>query len=96
MASIRKRTWSTAKGERSAWIVAYRYKGADGKRKQHIKTFDTKKAAVEWRASMTVEVGKGIHTRRPASRLPMPASGGSIRRSTTGWNGQRPPATASS
>jgi integrase len=60
MASIRKRTWTTAKGERSAWVVAYLHQG-----KQHIKTFSTKKAAVEWRAEMTVEVGKGIHT--PAS-----------------------------
>ena len=60
MASIRKRTWSTAKGERSAWVVAYLHNG-----KQHIRTFPTKKAAIEWRAEMTVEVGKGIHT--PAS-----------------------------
>ena len=60
MASIRKRTWNTAKGERSAWIVAYLYQG-----KQHIKTFSTKKAATEWRAEMTVEKQRGTHT--PAS-----------------------------
>ena len=60
VASIRKRTWSTAKGERSAWVVAYLHNG-----KQHIKTFSTKREAAEWRAEMTVEKGRGIHT--PAS-----------------------------
>jgi len=60
MASIRKRTWNTAKGQKSAWIVAYLHKG-----RQHIKTFVTKKAAEKWKAEMTVEVGKGMHT--PAS-----------------------------
>ena len=44
MASIRKRTWTTKSGEKSAWIVAYLHKG-----KQHIRTFKTKKAAAEWR-----------------------------------------------
>jgi integrase len=60
MASIRKRTWNTAKGEKSAWVVAYLHNG-----KQHIKTFPTKKAAVEWRGEMTVEKGRGLHV--PAS-----------------------------
>ena len=60
MASIRKRTWITAKGERSAWVVSYAHNG-----RQHLKTFKTKKAAVDWRAEMTVEKGRGIHT--PAS-----------------------------
>jgi integrase len=60
MASIRKRTWSTAKGKKSAWIVAYLHQG-----KQHIRTFPTKKAAESWRATMTVERQKGIHV--PAS-----------------------------
>src|SRR6516162_631133 len=60
MASIRKRTWSTKSGEKSAWIVAYLHHG-----KQHIRTFKTKKAASEWRATMTVERQKGIHV--PAS-----------------------------
>ena len=62
MASVRKRVWNTAKGQKSAWIVAYLHKG-----KQHIKTFETKKAAEKWRAEMTVEVGKGIHTPTSAS-----------------------------
>ena len=60
MASIRKRTWTTKSGEKSAWIVAYLHKS-----KQHIRTFKTKKAAAEWRATMTVERQKGIHV--PAS-----------------------------
>ena len=49
MASIRKRTWQTKGGEKSAWIVAYLHKG-----KQHIRTFKTKKAATEWRASSVI------------------------------------------
>ena len=49
-----------AKGERSAWVVSYAHNG-----RQHLKTFKTKKAAVDWRAEMTVEKGRGIHT--PAS-----------------------------
>jgi integrase len=61
MASIRKRTWSTKTGEKSAWIVAYLHKDKDGKLKQHIRTFATKKAAAEWRATMTVERQRGIH-----------------------------------
>jgi integrase len=65
MASVRRRVWNTDKGPKSAWIVAYLYKGKDGKTKQHIKTFATKKAAEAWRAQMTVERQKGIHT--PAS-----------------------------
>jgi len=40
--SVRKRTWTTAKGERKeAWIVDY----VDQHDKRHIKTFAKKKAA---------------------------------------------------
>jgi integrase len=60
MASIRKRTWTTKTSEKSAWIVAYLHNG-----KQHIKTFATKREASEWRATMTLERQKGVHT--PAS-----------------------------
>ena len=60
MASVRKRVWNTAKGEKSAWIVAYLHNG-----KQHIRTFSTKKAATEWRAEMTLDRQKGVHV--PAS-----------------------------
>jgi integrase len=60
MASIRKRTWSTAAGQKSAWVVSYAHKG-----KQHLKTFATKKAAEAWRAETLTEQKRGTHT--PAS-----------------------------
>ena len=60
MASVRKRTWSTKTGEKSAWVVAYTHKG-----KQHLKTFPSKREATAWRAEMQTEQKKGIHT--PAS-----------------------------
>jgi integrase len=63
MASIRKRTWQTKSGERTAWIVSYMHKG-----KQHIKTFSKKKMASEWCADMQSEVKRGTHT--PASASP--------------------------
>ena len=60
MASVRKRTWNTKTGEKSAWVVAYMHKG-----KQHLKTFPSKREATAWRAEMQTEQKKGIHT--PAS-----------------------------
>jgi integrase len=62
MASIRKRTWTTSAGlPKTAWLVDYTHQ-----KKQHIKTFPTKRAADEWRAQMQHEVSRGTHT--PASR----------------------------
>jgi integrase len=60
MASIRKRTWQSKSGEKSAWVVAYAHRG-----KQHLKTFATKRAAEAWRAETLTEQKRGIHT--PAS-----------------------------
>jgi integrase len=60
MASIRKRTWSTAAGQKSAWVVSYAHKG-----KQHLKTFPSRKAAEAWRAETLTEQKRGVHT--PAS-----------------------------
>lgn len=60
MASIRKRTWQSKSGEKSAWVVYYGHRG-----KQHLKTFKTKKAAESWRTEMQTEQHRGIHT--PAS-----------------------------
>src|SRR5215471_9230527 len=63
MASVRKRSWTTSKGEeKMAWIVDYQVRG-----KQHIKTFRTEKAADAWRATMEHEVSQGIHTPASAS-----------------------------
>jgi integrase len=62
MASVRKRTWQTKAGEKSAWVVAYTLKG-----KQYLKTFRTKRDATAWRAEMQHEVKEGIHTPATAS-----------------------------
>lgn len=62
MASLRKRTWLTSAGlQKTAWIVDYTHM-----KKQHIKTFQTKREADLWRAQMQHEVARGTHT--PASR----------------------------
>jgi integrase len=71
MASVRKRTWSTKKGERTAWVVAYTHKG-----KQHIKTFPTKREATAWRAEMQHDVKRGTHT--PVSASPTVAEAGGL------------------
>jgi integrase len=56
--SVRKRTWTTSKGEaREAWVVAYSQNG-----KQHIKTFEKKKDADAYHATVRVDIGRGIHT----------------------------------
>jgi integrase len=57
--SIRKRTWKTAKDEaKEAWIVDY----VDQKGERHIKTFDKKKQADAYQATVKVEVRHGMHT----------------------------------
>ena len=57
--SVRKRSWVTKKGEaKEAWIVDY----IDGQGDRHIRTFERKKDADAFRATVTVEVAKGIHT----------------------------------
>jgi integrase len=59
--SVRKRTWKNKDGERSAWVVNY----VDGTGKGHLKTFATRKEAVDWEARTKVEVKEGRH--RPDS-----------------------------
>ena len=62
--AIRKRIWTKSDGtERMAWVVDY----FDQHRKRHIKTFEKKKEAEEWRAQARVEVKKGIHTAESSS-----------------------------
>jgi integrase len=57
--SVRKRTWTTRKGEpKECWIVDY----VDGAGDRHIRTFDRKKEADDYHAGVRVDVGKGIHT----------------------------------
>jgi integrase len=57
--SVRKREWTTKLGEaREAWVVDY----VDGQGDRHIRTFQRKKDADAYRADVTVDIGKGIHT----------------------------------
>jgi integrase len=55
MASIRKRIRDNGA---ETWVVDY----YDQHGKRHLKTFDTKKAAIDWRVQTQAEVRDGIHT----------------------------------
>jgi integrase len=62
--SVRKREWTTAKGEaKTAWLVDYRDQGGA----RRFKTFSTRKAAVDFAATARVEVRAGVHTADAAS-----------------------------
>jgi integrase len=57
--SVRKREWTTRLGEKKeAWIC--HYSGPDGK--PHIKTFDRKKEADDYHATVRVDIKRGVHT----------------------------------
>ena len=57
--TIRKRTWTTRKGEiKTAWVADY----FDQRRNRHKKQFPTKKAADAWLLRARGEVRDGIHT----------------------------------
>jgi integrase len=57
--SVRKRKWVTRHGEaKEAWIVDYTDQQGD----RHIKTFERKKDADDYRATVKVDVRAGIHT----------------------------------
>jgi integrase len=57
--SVRKRSWTTAKGEpKTAWVVDY----LDQAGKRHLKTFDRKKEADNYSATARVEVRSGTHS----------------------------------
>ena len=57
--SVRKRVWTTQKGEtKVAWVVDY----ADGSNERHIQTFSRKKDADDYHATVKVDVRKGLHT----------------------------------
>lgn len=56
--SIRRRTWTNAKGvEKTAWVVDY----VDGNGKRRLKTFERKKEADAFAATAKVEVREGMH-----------------------------------
>jgi integrase len=59
--SVRKRTWKNKDDEQSAWVCNY----VDGTGKGHLKTFSTRKEAVDWEARTKIEVKEGRH--RPDS-----------------------------
>jgi integrase len=61
--SVRKRTWTTKKGEhKEAWIADYTH---GGKRRQ--RTFARKKEADAWYNTTKVEIRNGVHTPDAAS-----------------------------
>jgi integrase len=63
-ASIRKRTWTTRKGEaKTAWVANY----TDQTGRRHLKTFSTRKAADTWLVGARHEVKAGVHTPENAS-----------------------------
>jgi hypothetical protein len=62
--SIRKRTWTTGKGEeKTAWVVDY----VDTKGTRRLKTFAKKKDADQFAATAKVEVREGVHVADSAS-----------------------------
>jgi integrase len=61
--SIRKRTWKSTEGEKTAWVVDY----VDQAGKRRLKTFERKKDADDFHATAKVEVKAGIHTADSAS-----------------------------
>ena len=64
--SVRKRTWTTAKGvEKEAWVVDYVDRSKGGQRR--LKTFEKKKDATAFAAQASVEVRAGVHTADSAS-----------------------------
>jgi integrase len=63
MAKVRKRTWTNAKGEHTAWIADY----FDQSGKRHIKTFARKKEADAWLVTARGEVARGVHTPESSS-----------------------------
>ena len=62
--SVRKRAWTTSKGEeKEAWVVDYVDQAGD----RRLKTFAKKKAADNFAATANVEIRAGVHTADSAS-----------------------------
>ena len=56
--SVRKRTWRKRDGSQGeAWVVAY----TDQAGKRRIKSFDRKRDADDYRASVTTDLRSGLH-----------------------------------
>lgn len=58
MASVRKRSWKSTDGLRSAWVVDYK----DGGGKRRLKSFSTRKEASEFLITANWELRHGHHT----------------------------------
>ena len=57
--SVRKRVWVTRRGEtKEAWVANY----TDQQNTRHLKTFERKKDADAYHATVTVDVRAGVHT----------------------------------
>ena len=57
--SVRKRNWTTRQGEpKEAWVVDY----SDQQGTRHIRTFERKKDADAYHATVKVDVRAGVHT----------------------------------
>ena len=54
---IRQRKWTWKGREKSAWVVEY----LDAKRKRRLKTFQTKREALDWAAETRIDLKQGTH-----------------------------------
>jgi integrase len=63
LATVRKRTWQSRTGPRTAWIADY----SDQAGKRHVKTFTYKKAADAWLVTARHQVVIGTHTAESGS-----------------------------
>src|SRR5690606_11073394 len=55
--AIRQRKWISGGRERTAWVVDY----FDAKRKRRLKTFKTKREALDWSAGTRIDLKRGTH-----------------------------------
>src|SRR5262245_38502697 len=69
--SVRKRIWTSGGERREAWVVDYSHLG-----KRHLMTFEKKKDADAYHASVRVNVAAGTHT--APSRSPTVAEAGKL------------------
>lgn len=77
MASIRRRAWTTGKGEqRTAWVVRY----ADQDGKWRLKTFDRQRDAKDWQTTALHEIRQRKHVPESASPTVGAAAAAWIRR----------------
>ena len=72
MATVRKRTWDTPGGPKTAWVADY----ADQSGKRRLRTFRTRKAADEFLVGARHEIRQGVHT--PSSQSITVADAGEL------------------